>query len=185
MPPPVSPNEVVRLDDTLARIVQHKPIESLRAGGRTTVSVVSRDELLREVLRLVALFVEERIRQAEASLRDIVAAREGEAKKEGSLRVLSSLADLGDLLDSSKSELGTQEPSPVAVALDRKLDRIFRTFGFVRIATVGAAFDSARHEIVDELAVEGVARGMIVGEIGRGYEKDGFVLRVARVVVAA
>ena len=145
----------------------------------------TRPALLKELLTIVDVFVEERIRQAERDLGNLLERREKEAQEEGRHRVLSSLAELADLVDGLRSHMTSAAGALAGKALDKRMDRIFKSYGFTRIATVGRPFDSRVHEAVEEREEEGVPHDTIVEEISRGYERDGFVLRVARVVVAA
>ena len=59
-----------------------------------------------------------------------------------------------------------------------------KTHGFMRIATTGKPFDGDVHELVEEEPSEALAAGVVVREIGRGYQRDGFLLRAARVSVS-
>ncbi len=181
--PAVTPQEVVRLDEVLAG--SGAPItgaDLARRGGR--YRLVNRGVLVSQLLELVDSFVVERIRQAERELGRVLESRETEAKADGQHRVLVSLAELSDLVDAVLAKIVDQEGALAAKALDRRIDRIFKSYGFQRIPTVGHAFDSSVHEAIDEKDDSSVERGSIIEEISRGYAKDGFVLRVARVVVA-
>ncbi len=135
-------------------------------------------------MQLVDSFVVERIRQAERELARILEEREFAAQDEGRHRVLVSLAELADLVDAIVQKAGGTEVSTAARALDRRIDRVFKSFGFERIDTVGSLFNSAIHEAIDERADDGVTPGTILEEVARGYRQECFVLRVARVIVA-
>ena len=155
----------------------------LRRGGR--YRLVDRTLLMKEVLRLVEVFVEDRVRQAKSHMRGLLERREGDAREEGRMRVLVSLAELGDLVDSIVESIANETGTAATKALDKRLDRIFRSYGFDRTETVGKAFDPALHEAIDERSEEGVAAGTILEELNRGYRKGEYVLRVARVIVAS
>jgi len=140
---------------------------------------------MKEMLRLVEVFVEDRLRQAESHLNGILRRREAEACEDGRMRVLVSLAELGDLVDSIVESLQGEAGPTALKALDKRLDRIFRSYGYERIVTIGSVFDPTIHEAIDEERREGVPPGIIVRELSRGYRKGNFALRIARVVVSS
>ena len=156
--------------------------ELLRRGGR--YRLVDRTLLMKEMLRLVEVFVDDRVRQAETQIASLVERREDEAREEGRMRVLVSLADLGDLVDSIVQSLASESDSAATKALDKRLDRIFRSYGFERTPTVGMPFNPVFHEAIDEQSSEDADSGIVLEELGRGYHQEDFVLRVARVIVA-
>jgi len=179
-----TPDEVEHLGMILSRCGQLVTGQDLlRRGGR--YRLVDRTLLMKEVLRLVEVFVEDRVRQAKSHMRGLLERREGDAREEGRMRVLVSLAELGDLVDSIVESIANETGTAATKALDKRLDRIFRSYGFDRTETVGKAFDPALHEAIDERSEEGVAAGTILEELNRGYRKGEYVLRVARVVVAS
>lgn len=181
--PAVTPDEVARLDAVLAGAGRRLTGADLaRRGGR--YRLVDRQVLVKELLQLVDSFVVERIRQAERELARILEAREGAAHDEGRHRVLVSLAELADLVDAIVQKAAGTEASNAARSLDRRIDRVFKSFGFERIDTVGSLFDSAIHEAIDERTDNDVQPGTILEEVARGYRRESFVLRVARVIVA-
>lgn len=183
-PPAVTPQEIVRLDEVLVssgRLMTGE--EMAKRGGR--YRLVSRRALVGQLLELVDSFVVERIRQAERELGRILEDREKDAKEDGQHRVLVSLAELSDLVDAIVSKIVDKEGALAAKALDRRIDRLFKSYGFQRIPTVGLPFNSILHEAIDELESSNVDSGSVIEEVSRGYERDGFVLRVARVVVAS
>lgn len=179
-----SPEEVQHLDALLSQCGKRVTGRELARSGRS-YRVVNRTLLMKEMLRLVEVFVEDRLRQAESHLSGILRRREAEACEDGRMRVLVSLAELGDLVDSVIESLQGEAGPTAAKALDKRLDRVFRSYGYERIVTVGSVFDPTIHEALDEEPEEGVPPGIIVRELGRGYRKESFVLRVARVVVSS
>jgi molecular chaperone GrpE len=184
LPAPIpSPDELVRLDAAIHDLERTVSLEELARGGRRRFRVVSRRALLRELLTVVETFLDARRRQLEAELAEVVERRETEAHEDGSRRVLASLADLADLVDGLVRTLAGTGGETAGRALDRRIDALFRTHGYERIPTVGRPFDSAIHEAVDEDRDPDVAEGVVLREVSRGYRSDGFVLRVARVVV--
>jgi hypothetical protein len=158
-------------------------LEQLRATGRAAFRVVRRADLVRDLLGLVDVLLDRRVRDVERQLAETLDARERRAHEDGILRVLDSLVDLADLVDGIAGSLEGRDGVLALKALDRRVDHLFATHGFARIATTGATFDPDLHEAVDS-EESGGAPGVIVREVSRGYARDGFVLRVARVIVA-
>tara|TARA_R110002072_G_scaffold66954_3_gene164592 strand:- start:8941 stop:9477 length:537 start_codon:yes stop_codon:yes gene_type:complete len=175
--------EVQLLDDAISSIGHRLTGEELAKRGGN-YRLVNRKDLLLRVLKTLEVFVEDRVRQTEDQLRGFLQEREKEATEDGKMRVLASLADLADLVDSLVISLGGEGAPAGAIALDKRMDRVFKSYSFERIKTVGSEFDPALHEMLDGRAEEGANSGTIIEEISRGYHREGFVLRVARVVVA-
>lgn len=178
-----SVEEVQVLDDAISSVGRRLTGDELAERGGT-YRLVNRKDLLLRVLKTVEVFVEDRVRQTEDQLRGFLQEREKEATEEGKMRVLASLADIADLVDSLVINLGGKDAPSGAVALDKRMDRVFKSYSFERISTVGTQFDPALHEMLDGRTEEGMAPGTIIEEISRGYHREGYVLRVARVVVA-
>ncbi len=178
-----SPGELARLDGAIHDLTRTVSLDDLRASGRRSFRVVSRQALMHEVLSVVEVFLEHRIRQFEQELGSVVEEREQTAHEEGRLRVLESLVDLADLADAVIAKLAEGDGAAAGKALDRRIDSIFRTHGFERIPTVGHGFDPEVHEIVSEEDDPSQAPEHVIREIGRGYRRDGYVLRIARVVI--
>lgn len=179
-----STEEVRCLGEVLARCGRSMTGRELAdRGGR--YRLVDRTLLMKEILRLVEVFVDDRVRQAETQLGNLVERREEDAREDGRMRVLVSLAELGDLVDSIVTSLADKQGTAEARALDRRLDRVFRSYGFDRIKTVGERFDSALHEAIDERPMDGEPAGTVIEELSRGYKKRDFVLRIARVIVSS
>lgn len=182
--PAVQPGEVARLDGILAGAGRRVTGRELaQRGGH--YRLVDRKALVGELLELVDAFVVERIRQAERELGKVLVDRENEARSDGQHRVLVSLAELADLVDSVVTRVTDAEGAVAMKALDKRIDRIFKSYGFDRIRTVGTVFDSRVHEAVDEAADPDVETGVVVEEVSRGYARDNYVVRVARVIVAS
>ena len=178
-----SANELARLDAAMHALERTVSLEDLARSGRQRFRVVNRGALLREVLSVVEVFLEVRTRRLEAEVSGLLVRRESEAREEGRRRVLDSLIDLADLSDGLARALEGTDEAAAGKALDRRIDAIFRTHGFERIPTVGRPFDSTLHEAIDEDRDPGAAEGVVLREVSRGYRADGFVLRIARVVV--
>jgi len=183
--PPASTGELAALDAALERSARWVTLEQLRESGHRSFRVFQRNDVLREVLQVVEAFLEDRLERAQADLGSLVERREREAHDEGTHRVLASLIDVADILDAMATAFGSGQPALAAKSLDQRLAAIFRTHGFERIPTVGQPCDPRFHEIVESAPAAGTAEGTILREVGRGYRKPDFVLRVARVVVAA
>lgn len=178
-----TPEEVLDLEAVLSECGHPMTGEDLvRRGGR--YRLVDRTRLMKEVLRLVEVFVDDRVRQAESQLRGLLDKREEEAREEGRMRVLVSLVELADLVDSIVGSIDGGSGASAAKALDKRLDRVFRSYGFDRVSTVGQEFDPAIHEALEERADAEVPSSVIVEELSRGYRRGSYVLRVARVIVA-
>jgi hypothetical protein len=182
---PVAPTtaEVVRLDEAIHGLERTVSLDHLRASGRTAFRLVSRRALMREVLSVVEVFVETRLRAAESKIGEAMREREMGAREEGKLRVLASLVDLADMADALIQKLEGGSEAVAAKALDRRIDAVFRTHGFERILAVGETFDATFHEVVTEESDPAAGPDVVLREVGRGYRREAYVLRPARVVV--
>lgn len=176
-------DEVRLLEDAISSAGQRLTGKQLAARGGK-YRLVNRKDLMLRILKTLEVFVEDRVRQAEAQMRDFIEEREEKAAEDGRMRVLVSLADLADLVDTLITSLGESESSAGALALDKRMDRVFKSYGLMRTVTTGAPFDPALHEMLDGRPDSGETPGIILEEVGRGYHRDDFVLRVARVIVA-
>jgi molecular chaperone GrpE len=176
-----SPREAEAIVHAVDRCVREVPVSALRTSRRGTVRVVNRRALLAGVLEVLDAFLAHRVQGVERELAGKVLAREEQAREEGQMRVLASLADLCDTIEAVAAGL----PDPRAGrALAKRLERLFGTYGFERIAAVGTAFDPRLHEAVDSEPAAGHRRGEITREVSAGFRRGDFVLRVARVIVA-
>jgi molecular chaperone GrpE len=107
----------------------------------------------------------------------------------GSDRVL---ADLLPVLDDFERALAAQQQVPDANdALQQGVEMIYRRlvqllerYGITAMAVEGVAFDPKYHDAVTSVVIADVPEHTIVGEILRGYLKNGEVFRPARVAVA-
>jgi molecular chaperone GrpE len=159
-------------------------VDQLRTGPGGTVRVVNRRLLFREVLETLDVFIEARIRSYERQLTERVREREETARDEGQMRVLTSLADLLDVVETVVDTLDGGRESTAGRALSKRVGRVFQTYGFERIPTVGEAFDPRWHEAVDTEASADHETNEIVREVSAGFRRGEFVLRVARVTLA-
>lgn len=176
-----SPQEAEALAHAVDQCAREVPIAALASSGRTTIRVVNRRALLASMLEVVDAFLTHRGRVLEHELAKKVESREHGAREDGQLRVLSSLADLCDTVEAVVTGL----PDPVAGrALTRRMDRLFGTYGFERIKTMGTEFDPRFHEAVESEPAVGLRRGEITREVSAGFRRGDFVLRTARVIVA-
>jgi hypothetical protein len=182
--PVVRPQEVVILDQILASSGRIVPAAELARSGRQ-YRLVDRSKLTLQILHLVDTFVEERIRQAQRDMARLVDAREAQAFTNGQDRALSSLVTLADLVDNVIASMGGDGGNIALRALGKRIDAIFKTYGYSRIETIGQSFDSRLHEVVEQRSQDGVEPRTIIEEISRGYARDGYVLLVAKVVIAA
>ena len=171
-----SPVETGALAEVVERCVREIHVDDLAVSPRGTVRVVSRRALLADMLDVIDLFARRRLEAYATQL----ARREEEAQDEGRMRVLTSLADLLDLVETLAEHLDTT----AGRALRKRIERIFATHGFTRIGTIGAPFDPCCHEAVDTEPSDEHEPGAIVREISAGFARDTYVLRVARVTVA-
>ncbi len=175
----------VSIDQLFERSAKRVTLDALIQSGKTEFRIVNRKHVLRELFDVVEAFVANRVQAAERQLAATLQQRETEARSDGQHRVLTSVADLGDLVDSIITSLGASQDAAAARALDKRLDRLFKSYGFERVPTVGERFDPARHELIEEEHSVDQPIGTIVRELSRGYMRDGFVLRVARVVTSS
>jgi len=176
-----SPRETEALAHAVDRCVREVPVASLVNSGRAMVKVVNRRALLAGMLEVVDAFLAHRGRVIEHELAEKVVSREHAAREDGQLRVLASLADLCDTVEAVITDL----PDPAAGrAVTRRMERLFGTYGFERIKTVGSEFDPRYHEAVESEPVTGRGRGEITREVSAGFRRGDFVLRLARVIVA-
>lgn len=181
--PAVTPREVVLIDQLLAGSGQRVSGAELASTGKA-YRLVDRGALVGQLLQLVDVFVQERVRQAERDLGRLLDSREKEAFSDGQNRTLLSLAALADLVDGVVTSVPGGEKNIALRALSLRIDSLFKNYGYERINTVGAMFDSRVHEMVEERNQEAHASGQILEEVARGYASESFVLQVARVVVA-
>ena len=181
--PAASPREVQLVDQLLAGAGKRVSGSELASTGKS-YRLVDRGALVGHLLQLVDAFVEERVRQLERDMARLLDSREKEAFSDGQNRTLTSLASLADLVDGVIASVQGGESNIALRALSRRIDGLFKTYGYSRIETVGAMFDSRVHEMVEERQQDGSAPGLILEEVARGYASDTFVLQVARVVVA-
>jgi molecular chaperone GrpE len=71
-------------------------------------------------------------------------------------------------------------------AIDRKLRQLLESEGVTQVeAAPGMAFDPREHEAIASVPGTGLAEGLIVGEVRRGYRLRDRVIRPALVAVAA
>ncbi len=160
-------------------------LADLRARlGERTVTVVRRAEFVAVASNLVARAVAGALAGQETRLSALLAERERAAAEEARARVLGSLVDLADMLDTVVDAADRGAASVPMKAIRSRLDRIFETHGYERIPTVGLMPDPRLHEIVAREATAAVPEGAICSEVARGYRRGGFVLRVARVAVS-
>jgi molecular chaperone GrpE (heat shock protein) len=181
--PAAAPREIVLVDRLLSASGKRVSGAELASTGRV-YRLVDRGALVGQLLQLVDAFVEERVRQVERDMARLLDSREKEAFTDGQNRTLTSLAALADLVDGVVASVPGGEQNIALRALSRRIDSIFRTYGYSRIETAGKLFDSRVHEMVEERIQEGIAPGTIIEEVSRGYANGSFVLQVARVVVA-
>lgn len=181
--PPAAPEEVALIDKMIAGTGKRISGEDLASTGRT-YRLVDRGALVGQLLRLVDAFVQERVRQLERDMARLVEAREREAFNDGQNRALMSLVSFADLVDGVIVSVPGGQENIALRALDRRIDSLFKNYGYSRIETVGTMFDSRVHEMVEERSQDGCVPGVILEEVARGYARDVFVLQVARVVVA-
>jgi len=180
-PSPSSPT----LDQVIAKSTARISLDALIRSGKSEFRIVKRKDLMRELFDVVDSFVGHRVAAAERQLAETVQKRETEAREDGKHRVLTSIADLGDLVDSVVASLSDGSDGAGARALNKRLDRLFKSYGFERIATVGATFDPRLHELIEEEPSAEHSRGTIVRELARGYAHESLVLRVARVIISS
>lgn len=173
------------LDQVIAKSAARISLDALIRSGKSEFRIVRRKDLMRELFDVVDAFVGHRVAAAERQLAETVQKRELEAREDGKHRVLTSIADLGDLVDSVVASLSDGSDGAGARALNKRLDRLFKSYGFERIATVGSSFDPRLHELIEEEPSSEHPRGTIVREISRGYAHESLVLRVARVVTSS
>jgi len=179
-----SPDEMASLADAVDRCVREVRVEQLRTGPRGTVRVVNRRQLFREVLETLDVFIHARIRSYERQLTEHVLEKEQIAQDEGQMRVLTSLADLVDVVETVVDTLDDGRESTAGRALTKRIGRVFQTYGFERIRTVGETFDPRWHEAVDTEVSTDQEANEIVREVSAGFRRGEFVLRVARVTLA-
>jgi molecular chaperone GrpE len=67
----------------------------------------------------------------------------------------------------------------------QRIDRALAQHGLEPLAAVGRPFDPEVMEVVEAVAGSGRPAGEVVGEVRRGYRRNGRVFRCAQVRVAA
>jgi molecular chaperone GrpE len=97
------------------------------------------------------------------------------------------LADAFDLaIDNRPAAFEGDAWADGVAAIDRKLRQLLESEGVTQVqAAPGTPFDPREHEAITSVPGTGLAEGLIVGEIRRGYRLRERVIRPALVAVAA
>lgn len=118
--------------------------------------------------------------------------RRSRQEKEEISQVVSGgvVRELLPVLDNFERALAA--PGQDAAQIRAGVELVYRQFGGILeklgvtpIAAVGGQFDPARHEAVMRVEDDGQADGLIVGELQKGYELQGKVLRPSMVKVVS
>jgi molecular chaperone GrpE len=103
--------------------------------------------------------------------------------------VLYELLEIADNYNRAlEADRNETDPRVIVDGLDiirKQLAKLLEKFEVRPIATVGTAFDPARHEALQQVPTPDAAPGSVVVELQPGYTFRDKVLRPARVVVAA
>jgi molecular chaperone GrpE len=152
--------------------------EELRA--ELAASATQRDEYLDDLRRARAEFENYRRRTG----REAAAARD-HGRGDVAMALVDVLDDLDRTVEAADGSADETLAKGVVLVAD-KLQRTLATQGIVRIAEVGAPFDPAVHEAVQQVAADPPTEdGPVVATILRpGYRLDERILRPAMVVVA-
>jgi molecular chaperone GrpE len=144
-------------------------------------ATADRDEYLAALQRERAEFTNFKRRTAEERQRDL-----GLAGVDLITKVLALADDFDRAIDTRPAELVGDAWADGIAAIDRKLRLLLDSEGVSPIdAEPGTPFDPREHEAVTTVPGSGLAEGLIVGEIRRGYRLRDRVIRPALVAVAA
>jgi len=100
-------------------------------------------------------------------------------------KVLAVADDFDRAIDSLPDQYAEDPWANGVAAIDRKLRQLLESEGVSQIdATRGSAFDPRVHEAVANVPGSGMAEGVIVDELRRGYRLRDRVIRPALVAVA-
>jgi molecular chaperone GrpE len=142
-------------------------------------AVKARDEAEDKYLRAAAEFANARRRAELRADHEVRAARE---------HILGSFLpvvdDLARALLAVPAGDETQSWSDGFSLIQRKLDSTLERLGVTAIEAEGHPFDPALHQAIIMEEVDGVASGIVVQELQKGYLLDGKVLRPSMVKVA-
>lgn len=155
-------------DDPIVQLVQEYK-EAIKA----------RDEAEDKYLRAAAEFANARRRAELRADHEVRAAREHIL---GSF--LPAVDDLARALLAAPASDEAQSWSNGFSLIQRKLESTLERLGVTTIEAEGHPFDPALHQAVIMEEVDGVASGIVVQELQKGYLLDGKVLRPSMVKVA-
>ena len=136
-------------------------------------------EHLASLQRTAADFANYRRRTAEDRERELGLASEQLLRK-----LLSVADDFDRALEAMPPDLGSLSWIEGIVLLDRKLRQLLESEGVTPIEALGRPFDPREHEAIASVPAPGVADGVVVAEIQRGYRIRDRVLRPAMVAIA-
>ena len=136
-------------------------------------------EHLASLQRTAADFANYRRRTAEDRERELGLASESLLRK-----LLVVVDDFDRALEAMPPELRGASWIEGIVLLDRKLRQLLESEGVTPIDAIGRLFDPREHEAIASVPAPGVADGLVVAEIQRGYRVRDRVLRPAKVAVA-
>jgi molecular chaperone GrpE len=152
-------------------------VETLRAELDDAQAQVA--EHLASLQRTAADFANYRRRTAEDRERELGLASEQLLRK-----LLSVADDFDRALEAMPPDLGSLSWIEGIVLLDRKLRQLLESEGVTPIEALGRPFDPREHEAIASVPAPGVADGVVVAEIQRGYRIRDRVLRPAMVAIA-
>lgn len=115
--------------------------------------------------------------------------RISEARRWGREEVLHDLLGLADALDqavhSSANASDVDSLKKGLSLVQQQFEKFLGDQGVRPIKSVGERLDPHKHEAVAQDIKEDVEEGTILQEVQRGYERDGHVIRTAKVRVSA
>ena len=173
---PVESDEARGEDQSQSQAGQDQAAES--AAGE---AAAERDDLLARLQRVSADFLNYQKRVQ----RDISEARQF-ANAELIRELLGVLDDMERALEAARANHSEDDPllSGMQLVYGKALEVLGR-FGVQRIQAEGQPFDPTRHEAMMQQPSAEHETPTVLGELQRGYELKGRVLRPARVIVSA
>jgi molecular chaperone GrpE len=101
-------------------------------------------------------------------------------------KVLGLADDFDRAIDNRPAAFEGHAWADGIAAIDRKLRQLLESEGVTPVeAAPGTTFDPREHEAITSVSGTGLAEGLIVGEVRRGYRLRDRVIRPALVAVAA
>jgi molecular chaperone GrpE len=166
---------------TLLKQIEALTAERDAAVAEKDTALAEKDEYVLALQRERAEFTNFRTRTARER-----AEERGLAGVDLITKVLGLADDFDLAIDNRPAAFDGDAWADGIAAIDRKLRQLLESEGVTAVeAAPGTAFDPREHEAITTVPGTGIAEGLIVGEIRRGYRLRDRVIRPALVAVAA